>query len=305
MALRFIPDNTNIPFMSTRRFFLAFSFITSLICVALLFTKGVNYGVDFKGGTVIEVQSATPVANIAALRAQLAGIGQGAEVQEFGAANIALIKMGAQEQQGTSSVADQVKQTLGDAYTIRRVETVGPRVSSELITSSATAVAIGALLILIYLWFRFEWQFAVGAVLATLHDIVLTLGFYSLSGIEFNLTSVAALLTILGYSLNDTVVIYDRIREMLRRYKRKHLHEVINLSINSTLSRTVYVSFTVFLALLALVFLGGDVLYSFSSAMLIGVVVGTYSSIFVASPLLMLFNLRPETVALPNATKEA
>ncbi len=297
MLLRFIPDNTKIPFMRARKFVLAFSFITSLICLALLFTKGLNYGVDFKGGTVMEVQSTTPTANIAKLRESLSSVSNAVEVQEFGAPNIALIRLG--EAKTGTNIAEQVKSTIGAEYSVRRVETVGARVSSELIESSAIAVAIATILILIYLWFRFEWQYAVGAILATLHDIILTLGFYVITGIEFNLTSIAALLTILGYSLNDTVVVYDRIREMLRRFKKLDLNEVIDYSINSTLSRTINTSITTMLALTALVFLGGDVIYSFSSAMLFGVIVGTYSSICVASPLLMLFNLRTEQMQVP------
>lgn len=303
MALRFVPDGTKIPFMKARYFVLACSLITSLLCVVFLFTHGLNYGIDFKGGTVMEVQSTAAIADIAKLRGSLGVVSNSVEVQEFGAPNIALIRLGADanEISGTATIADRVKTILGDEYSVRRVETVGPRVSGELIRDSALAVGIATFLILIYLWFRFEWQFAVGAVLATLHDLILTLGFFSLSGLEFNLTSIAALLTILGYSLNDTVVVYDRIREMLRRFKRKHLNEVIDESINSTLSRTIYTSVTTFLALLSLVYLGGDVIHSFSAAMMFGVVVGTYSSICVASPLLMLFNLRPEAVQLPGA----
>jgi preprotein translocase SecF subunit len=220
------------------------------------------------------------------------------QIQEFGSPRDVLIRVG---EAGTSDEAQQaivakISGALGSEYTIRRVEAVGPSVSSELVRQSVVALILGAVAVLAYLWFRFEWQFAVGAIATTAHDIFVTLAIYSLLGIDFDLTSIAAILTIMGYSLNDTVVVYDRIREMLRRYKRMPMPELLDQAVNATFSRTIIVSMTTFLAVLALYWFGGEVLRGFSLAMAVGVVVGTYSTIFVAAPMLIHLGLRPSVV---------
>ena len=239
--LRIVPDNTKFDFMRFRRISFPLSALMSILAILLYFTHGLNFGIDFKGGTLIEVQTKAGPADLAKMRSTLNGLGFGeVQLQQFGAPNDVLIRIA--EQPG-GDAAQQVavakaRKALGDQVTYRRVEVVGPRVSGELLSYGIIGLMLAIMCILIYLWFRFEWQFALGAMIANVHDLVLTIGFMSLSGVDFDLTSIAALLTILGYSLNDTVVIYDRIREMLRRYKRLPMTELLNVSINSTLSRS-------------------------------------------------------------------
>jgi preprotein translocase subunit SecF len=290
-TLHIIPPDTKFDFIRFRRISFPASAVMSVIAISLYFFHGLNFGIDFKGGTLIEVQAKSGQADLATMRATLASLGLGdLQLQQFGGPANVLIRI-AQQPGGDAEqrvAVEKVQKALGDNVEYRRVEVVGPRVSGELLSYGTIGifVAIGA--ILIYLWFRFEWQFALGAMIANVHDIVLTLGFMSVTQVDFDLTSIAALLTILGYSLNDTVVIYDRIREMLRRYKKMPMPELLNVSINQTLSRSVVTHLTVSLALLALLLFGGQAIHSFTATMMFGVVlVGTYTSVFIASPILI------------------
>ncbi|MGH6727429.1 MAG: protein translocase subunit SecF [Pseudolabrys sp.] len=281
------------------------SALMSILAISLYFFHGLNFGIDFKGGTLIEVQTKTGDADLAKMRATLGGLGLGeVQLQQFGAPNDVLIRIA--EQPGGDEAQQQAvtkaRGALGDAYNYRRVEVVGPRVSGELLSYGVIGLGLAIFCILIYLWFRFEWQFALGAMIANVHDIVLTIGFMSVTQIDFDLTSIAALLTILGYSLNDTVVIYDRIREMLRRYKKLPMPELLNASVNQTLSRSVITHVTVSLALLALLLFGGEAIHSFTATMMFGVVlVGTYTSVFIASPILIYLGVGRGADALTRA----
>jgi preprotein translocase subunit SecF len=293
--LRIIPDGTTFKFMSFRLWSFPFSAFLSIVAVVAFFSLGMNFGIDFKGGTVIEMRAKAGALNVAEIRATVDKLGFGdVEVQEFGGGNefsmrFALQPGGDAVQQ---EVVKKVREVFKDKFEERRVEVVGPRVSSELVQNGTIGVLLSLFAVLIYLWFRFEWQFAMAAVIATMHDLILTIGFFAISRIEFNMTSIAAVLTIVGYSLNDTVVVFDRIREMMRKYKKISTEDLLDLSINTTLARTVMVSFTAALALIALAFFGGTVIESFSFAMLFGVVVGTYSSIFIAAPVLIYLGLK-------------
>ena len=289
--LRIVPDDTKFDFMRFRRVSFPISAMLSIIAITLYFFHGLNFGIDFRGGTLMEVQAKTGVADLAKMRATIAGLGLGDfQLQQFGAPNDVLIRI-AQQPGGDAAqevAVRKVRGALGNEVDYRRVEVVGPRVSNELLSYGTIGLILAIVAILIYLWFRFEWQFALGAMIANVHDLVLTVGFMSLTQIDFDLTSIAALLTILGYSLNDTVVIYDRIREMLRRYKRLPMPDLLNISVNSTLSRSIITHVTVTLALLALLLFGGQAIHSFTATMMFGVVlVGTYTSVFIASPILI------------------
>jgi preprotein translocase subunit SecF len=273
--------------------------LLSIAAVILYFALGLNFGIDFRGGTLIEVQSKAGPADLASMRSTLGGLGLGdVQLQEFGGPADVLIRI--EQQPGgdaaQQAVIDKVKGALGDAFDYRRVEVVGPSVSSELVQAGIAGVALSFLAILIYLWFRFEWQFALGALIATMHDVVMTIGFFALTQLDFDLSSIAAILTITGYSLNDTVVVYDRIRELLRKYKRMPIGEMLDLAINQTLPRTVITGTTALLALLGLSIFGGEVIQSFTRAMLFGIVVGTYSSICVAAPILIYLGVRTQRV---------
>ena len=293
--IHLVPQVTELKFLIYRKFSFPLSAILLAGSIGLFVTQNLNYGIDFRGGTLLEYQSQSETADIADIRSRLNTLELGdVQVQEFGTPKDILIRL---ESQGDDTreqeVLAQVREVMDKDHDFRRQEVVGPTVSGELATAGAIAVLVSLLAIMAYIWFRFEWQFALGAVAATTHDVLLTLGIFSLLQIEFSLSSIAAILTIVGYSLNDTVVVYDRIRENLRKYKKVGVSEVLDLSINDTLSRTVMTSVTTLLALLALYFLGGEVLRNFTFAMIFGVVVGTYSSIFIAAPLLILFRLRP------------
>lgn len=293
--LRIIPDDTNFGFMAFRRLSFPFSAFLSVVSVAAFFMIGLNFGIDFTGGTLIEMKALSGKSAIASVRSMAAELDLGdVEVQEFGSQGEVSLRFGLQPggEKGQQAVVERVRASFGKDYEFRRVEVVGPRVSGELVQSGILGVVLSIIAVLIYLWFRFEWQFAVGAVIATLHDLVLTIGFFAITQIEFNMTSIAAILTIVGYSLNDTVVVFDRIRELLRKYKKMPIANLLDLSINSTLSRTVMTSVTTSLALLALVLFGGSVIKSFSWAMIFGVVIGTYSSIFIAAPVLIYLGAR-------------
>jgi preprotein translocase SecF subunit len=293
--VRYVPMETKLGFMKLRLFTFPLSALLSLLTVLLFFTWGLNFGIDFKGGTLIELQSRQGQVDIASIRQKADALGFGSvEVQEFGGGREVSLRVELQPggDQGQQAVVARMREAFGNEYEFRRVEVVGPRVSGELVQSGMLGVIFAILGVLIYLWFRFEWQFAVGAVVATLHDLVLTVGFFCLTQLTFDMTSIAAVLTILGYSLNDTVVVYDRVRETLRKYKRLTIYEVLDLSMNATLSRTILTGISVFLSLIALAIFGGEIIRSFAYAMLFGLVIGTYSSIFIAAPILIYLGLR-------------
>jgi preprotein translocase subunit SecF len=295
---RLVADGTTFPFVRYQYWAYLFSLTLVLVTLGLLWTKGLNYGIDFKGGLLLEVGMEGP-ADLAAMRADLGKLQLGeVALQTIGSDANVLIRV---ERQAAGAAAErqaveQIKAALTERYqdevSFRRIETVGAKVSADLLRSGIEASVLSLLAILAYLWFRFEWQYAVGAIVALAHDAIATVGLFAALGLEFNLTSVAALLTIVGYSVNDTVVIYDRIRSNLRRYKTIPLGALIDRSINETLSRTVMTSFTTLLALFALAFLGGPALRDFSIAMIWGVVVGTYSSVYVATPMVLHMNLQ-------------
>lgn len=293
--LRVIPDDTKFPFMRFRRISYPFSAVLSVIAVAAFIFVSMNFGIDFTGGTLIEMQSKGGKFDVASVREQASDLALGeAEVQEFGDKGEVSLRFGLQQggEKAQQNVVEKVKAAFEKDFEFRRIEVVGPRISGELVQSGTLGIVLAILAVLVYLWFRFEWQFAVGAVIATLHDLVLTIGFFAVTQIEFNMTSIAAILTIVGFSLNDTVVVFDRIREMLRRYKKMQIDELLDIAINSTLSRTIYTSVTTALALLALVLFGGTVIQSFSYAMIFGVVVGIYSTVFIAAPVLIYLGVR-------------
>lgn len=304
MRLRLVPQETNIPFLSARTVAVAISGALMIAALLLFFIHGVNKGIDFEGGILIEVRAPQPV-NVADYRSAVADLGIGdVSVQEFGQPTDVLIRIGVadepqeisgEEQEAArqalvSRVQNELTQEFGELE-FRRVEFVGPVVSDELMRDGFLAIGFAVIAVLIYIWFRFEWHFGVGAVAALIHDVALTLGFFSLTGLEFNLSIIAAILTIVGYSLNDTVVVYDRVRENMRKFTSYKLEDVLNMSLNQTLSRTLMTSITTLVALLALFIFGGPVIRGFTAAMIWGVFVGTYSSVFVASPVLMYLGL--------------
>ncbi len=299
LGFNLIPAGTKFSFIPRRMLFFIFSGLLVLASVGLFTIKGLNYGIDFQGGIMMDVRT-SQVADIGQMRSQLGTLGLGeVALQEFGQPNDVLIRI--QRQKGDEAAQQaavaKVKKALGPGVEYRRVEFVGPKVSEELFWDGVMAVGFAMLAILVYIWFRFEWQFGLGAVIALIHDVLSTIGIFALLGFEFNLSTVAAVLTIAGYSINDTVVVYDRVRENLRRFKKLPLPELLNDSINQTLSRTVITSVTTMLALLALFFLGGEVIHDFSFAMIWGVIIGTYSSISLAVPLLLYFNIRRSGLA--------
>ena len=299
ISFRLVPDQTSIPFLRYRKWAYAISGVLVAISVVLLPTKGLNFGIDFQGGTMIEVRMPGEAADLAGMRATLGGLGLGeVALQEFGVPTDVLIRLERQEGDEETQLAavDLVKGALAEGYgedlSYRRVEFVGPKVSGELLWGGTQAVLYALIAVLIYIWFRFEWQFGIGAVVALIHDVLLTLGIFSLLGLEFNLATVAAILTIVGYSLNDTVVVYDRVRENMRRYKALPMPALLDQSLNETLARTFMTSLTTLIALIALFVFGGPVIRDFTFAMIWGVLVGTYSSIFIATPLLLLLHVR-------------
>ena len=295
-TLKLVPAETKIDFI---RLHIASFIVSASLVIAslgLFFTQGLNFGIDFKGGTLIEIGTNGP-ADIADLRDIIGSLDLGElQIQEFGSPEDVLIRVGekadAIDNAENLSAVDQIRNALPQDVTFRRVEVVGPQISGELVRAGFLAVTVAIGLMLFYIWLRFEWQFSVGAVLALIHDIILTIGVFCLIQLEFNLSIIAAILTIVGYSMNDTVVVYDRVRENLRRFKKMPLSELANLSINSTLSRTVMTSVTTLLALFSLYILGGEVIRGFTLAMIWGVFVGTYSSIFIAAPVLMYLGVK-------------
>ncbi len=273
------------------------STILFILSLLLIIFKGLNYGIDFKGGTLIELRTEKNV-TASSIRTSLSSMNLGdISVKNFGKDGDYLIKV---EEKNTNDLIPQIKQTLTSNISaevnFRRVENVGPKVSSELLESSVIAISLALAAMLFYIWIRFEWQFSIGSIIALFHDVVLTLGIFSFLSLEINLSIIAAVLTIVGYSMNDTVVIYDRIRENLFKYSRMSIGEIANLSINETLSRTIITSITTLLALISIFALGGEILRGFSFAMILGVLVGTYSSIFVASPILKFLKVSYKTL---------
>ncbi|MAZ35599.1 MAG: protein translocase subunit SecF [Thalassospira sp.] len=292
--LHLVPDDVNVPFLKFRKIFYIVSLAMVLVSVGLFLTKGLNFGIDFRGGILVEIKTDGP-AEIGALRDNLGSLGLGdVSIQEFGEPDDVLIQLQRQDgdEQAQMAALDTVTKALGDDVTIRRSELVGPKVGDELKEAGVYSVAISLLLIMIYIWFRFEWQFAVASVVALLHDVLITIGFFVITGVQFDLATLAAVLTVAGYSINDTVVVFDRIREYLRKFRKMDIPDLLDLSINSTLSRTTMTSFTTLLALIALFVFGGEAIRGFTMALIFGIVIGTYSSICVASPLLMVLRLR-------------
>ncbi len=297
---QYIPLGTKVPFVQMRFIAFGVSAVAIVVSMAAYLMLGLNFGIDFRGGSQLQIETQGP-ANLTKIRTIVSDLNLGdVQVQHFGSDSIVRIRIERQAGEGTEGANAQqaaittVKKALDaniEGVTYRATSVISPKVSGELVNAGIYAVVGALICMLIYIWFRFEWQFSVGAVVALAHDVILTIGMFSISRLEFNLSIIAAILTIVGYSMNDTVVVYDRIRENLRKYKRMSLIDVLNLSINETLSRTTITSLTTLLALLSLFFLGGEVLRGFSFAMIWGVVVGTYSSIFVAAPILLILGV--------------
>lgn len=293
--LRLIPDDTNFGFMRFRPIAFGLSALIAMATIVGFLTIGLNVGIDFKGGTLVELQTKQGNADIAGLRSRLQAANVGdVQLQEFGGPNLVMLRYGEQPggEPGQQAALRRVTQIIEADYDVRRTEVVGPTVSSELVQMSVIGVILSILAVLIYLWFRFEWQFAVAAMIATLHDVTAIIAFFVFTQSDFDTTSIASVLTIIGYSLNDTVVVFDRIREMMRKHKRMPVAELLDVAINSTLSRTTITATTTFLALLGLYFFGGEVIQGFTASMLVGVIIGTYSSIFIAAPILIYLGLR-------------
>ena len=300
--IRLWPDHSHFDFMRLRRYSFPLSALLSVLTILLLTTVGLNFGIDFRGGTLMELQAKSGQVDAAKVRQASESFGFGdVEVQEFGNTGGVSLRFAIQPggEAAQSAVVQKARDTFGGEYEFRRVETVGPRVSGELVQSGTIGIILSVIAVLFYLWFRFERELAIGAIVGTLHDIVLTIGFFVISRHEFNMTSIAAILTIVGYSLNETVVVFDRTRELMRRYKTMPSEELLNLSINTTMSRTVMTATTAALSLLALVIFGGRAIESFAQVMLSGVFICTYSAIFISSPSLIYLGLRQSVSAAP------
>ena len=290
--------NNKFNFSSKFKIANSLSLLFFILSILFIFFKGLNYGIDFKGGTLIELRSDNTDAST--IRTLLNNMDLGdVNVKKFGQEGDYLIKV-EQKEDDNNKIIPKIKKNLSDNLTaevnFRRVENVGPKVSSELLQSGIIAISLSLAAMLFYIWIRFEWQFSIGSIIALFHDVVITLGIFSVLSLEINLSIIAAALTIVGYSMNDTVVIYDRIRENLNKYNRLNISEIADLSINDTLARTIITSATTLLALLSIFILGGEILRGFSFAMILGVVIGTYSSIFVASPMLKIFKVTYKTL---------
>lgn len=298
MQFRLVPDQTNIRFIHWRLVAMLFSAVLAVLSIIGVFYPGLNFGIDFRGGILMEIRTPGP-ADLASMRTNLNDLGVGeVALQEFGAPTDVLVQIARQEgdeaaqQAAVAAVQAELERTIGDGVEFRRTEFVGPKVSEELLEAGVLATVLAMLAVLVYVWFRFEWQYGVGAIVALAHDVVLTIGLFAFLQLEVNLSTVAAVLTIVGYSLNDTVVIFDRVRENLRRYRTMEIDELLDRSINETLARTLMTSLTTLIALLSLYIFGGEVIKGFTLAMIWGVVVGTYSTIYVATPALHYLNLR-------------
>ena len=296
--LRLISDNTTIKFIRLKTFSFTLSVVLSTLAILSVIFIGLNFGIDFKGGILLEVRTANNI-SISDIRKEVSNLNIGeVSIQEFGVKSDYLIRV--ERQQGSDNAqqiaVEALKGALSNAFSnnidYRRLEYVGPTVSKDLISDGVMAILFAIIAMLAYIWFRFELPFAIGAIVALMHDIILTLGVFSILGLEFNLSTVAAILLIIGYSMNDTVVVYDRIRENLRKFKKMELRELLDKSINETLSRTINTTITTMLALGALYLIGGQIISDFAFAMLWGIIVGTYSSIFIASTILVYLNIR-------------
>ena len=294
-SIRWIKKDLKVNFLNIKNIATIISIVALIASIFFIFFKNLNFGIDFKGGTLIEIKKDRDL-TISSIRSQLSDLGLGdIQIQTFGSEDVVLIRI--ENSSDLISNADMnsintIKTNLESKIEIQRTEIVGPKVSSELVEKGLIAIIAAVILMLFYIWVRFEWQFSIGAVIALIHDIIITIGIFSFFQIEFNLSIIAALLTIIGYSMNDTVVVYDRIRENLRKYKSLEIYQLINQSLNETMSRTVLTSFTTLLALFSLYFLGGEVLKGFTLAMIIGVFIGTYSSIFIASQIILYLNVK-------------
>ena len=292
--------NRNINFVNYFKIANTLSIILFISSIILIVFKGLNFGIDFKGGTLLEVKVINKNITISDIRSSVSQLNLGdVSVKEFGKKGNYLIKVEASDHENKNFIIElkkSINKKLNNEINFRRVEKVGPKVSSELLKSGIIAITLSLLAMLFYIWVRFEWQFSLGSIVALFHDIIITIGIFSLFSIEINLSIVAAVLTIVGYSMNDTVVIYDRIRENLSKYNKLQINQISNLSINETLSRTLITSVTTLLALFSIFFLGGEILKGFSFAMILGVLIGTYSSIFVASPILEMFKVSYKTM---------
>jgi preprotein translocase subunit SecF len=304
--MRLLPDKTNLDFMGYRWLGFGISGFVCALSIVMLLTQGLNFGIDFRGGILIEVRNSQPV-DLSAMRGTLNTLGLGeVSLQEFGANTDVLIRV--QEQPGGEAAQQKavatIRSTLGEGYEYRRTEFVGPKVGGELIRAGVIATVLACLGIGLYIWFRFEWQYGLAALVALVHDVLTTIGLFALTQYDFNLPTVAAVLTIAGYSINDTVVVFDRVRENARKYRTMDLAELLNQSCNETLSRTILTSSTVFVSVLALYLVGGEALHGFSFAMLWGVIAGTYSSVLLACPLLIYLRPRrgPSAEAAAGAT---
>ena len=294
-SIRWIKKDLKINFLRVKNIATILSVLAIISSLFFLVYKNLNFGIDFKGGTLIEIKKDKEL-SIAEIRSQLSELNIGdIQIQTFGSDDIILIRIENSTNLTTNadmSSIELIRSSLGNNVIIQRTEIVGPKVSSELIQKGIIAIIIAVLLMLFYIWIRFEWQFSIGAVTALIHDVMITMGIFSFLQIEFNLSIIAALLTIIGYSMNDTVVVYDRIRENLRKYKQMNIFDLINQSLNETMSRTLLTSVTTLLALFSLYFLGGEVLKGFTLAMIIGVFIGTYSSVFIASQIILYLNVK-------------
>ncbi|MBO6490178.1 MAG: protein translocase subunit SecF [Pelagibacteraceae bacterium] len=291
---------SDIKFINYFRIFIFLSLILIIISIGSIIYKGLNFGVDFKGGTLIELRVENAEIRIGDVRQSFLKMNLGdVNVKKFGKENDFLIKFEGNDKNKENFVEDikiQLSKDIGNNFSFRRVEDVGPKVSGELLKSGLIAIVLSLSAMLIYIWIRFEWQFSLGAIIALVHDVIVTIGFFSILEFEINLSIVAAVLTIVGYSMNDTVVIFDRVRENLKKYTSKTINEISNLSINETLSRTIITSLTTLLALLSIFFFGGEILKGFSFAMILGVIFGTYSSIFIANPILIKLKVNQKSV---------
>lgn len=300
IRFRLAPDNINFSFMRFRRVSYPLSACLSILSVVMFLTVGLNYGIDFAGGTLMELRAKTGQPNMSELRGlgEKLNLGE-VEVQSFGNGQDVSLRVRLQPggDEAQQAALAKVREEVIGKYDIRRMEVVGPRISGELVQSGTIGVVLSILAVLIYLWFRYEWQLAIAAVIATMHDLLMTIGFFSITQLEFNITSIAAILTIVGVSLNETVVVLDRIREMMRKYRRMPIDELIDTSINAVLARTIMTTSTTLLALFALVIFGGHVIESFSLAMMFGIVAGVYSSIFICSPILIYLGARATQIA--------
>jgi preprotein translocase subunit SecF len=293
ILLRLIPERPNLKVMNKRKIALTFSSTLVLLSIILSIVPGLNFGIDFRGGTVVEIRTQGP-ADMAELRAKMASLDLGdVALQRFGADTDVLIRIEKQGQEDQTVVIKKIQEALGAGVEYRRTEFVGPTVGEELKEAGFLAMVFSIMGIFAYIWFRFEWQFSVGAIVALTHDMIATVGLFALTGMEFNLATVAAVLMVAGYSINDTVVVFDRVRENLRRYKSMSMTDLLDLSVNETLSRTIMTSMTTLLALAALAVFGGEVIRGFSVALIWGIVIGTYSSIYIAVPALLWTGVTP------------